>query len=57
MQEWWLNHLPGEPIPVLNNPFCKGVFPNIQPKFTLVQFEAISPRPVTSEKRPAPLSL
>eukprot|EP00076_Gallus_gallus_P034103 XP_024999641.1 T-complex protein 11 homolog isoform X4 [Gallus gallus] len=48
-------HLPGEPIPVLNNPFCKEVFPDIQPKLPLVQLEAISPHPVTSEKRPAPL--
>ena len=44
---------PGEPIPVLNNPFCKEAFPDIQPKLTLVQLEAISPHPVTSEKRPA----
>jgi len=32
---------------VLNNPFCKEVFPNVQPKLALVQLEAISPRPVT----------
>jgi len=47
IQGWWLNHLPGEPIPVLNSPFCKEVFPDIQPKLTLVQLEAISPHPVT----------
>ena len=47
MQGWWLNHLPGEPVPVLNNPFCKEVFPNVQPKLTLVQLEAIFPCPVT----------
>ena len=28
IQGWYLNHLPGEPIPVLNNPFCKEVFPD-----------------------------
>ena len=39
-------HLPGEPIPVLNNPFCKDIFPDIQPKPCLVQLEAISPHPV-----------
>jgi len=46
IQGWWLNHLPGEPILVLNNPFCKEVFPDIQPKLTLEQPEAISPCPV-----------
>ena len=49
--------LPGEPIPVLNRPFCKEVFPNVQPKLTLAQLEAISPRLVTSEKRQALLLL
>ena len=47
IQGWWLNHLPGEPIPVLNNSFWKEVFPDIQPKPPLAQLEAISPRPVT----------
>ena len=32
---------------MLNNPFCKEVFPDIQPKLTLAQLKAISPRPVT----------
>jgi len=36
-----------EPIPVFNHPFCKEVFPNVQPKLTLAQLEAISLRPVT----------
>jgi len=27
------------------------MFPDVQPKLTLAQLEAISPRPVTSEKR------
>ena len=36
-----------QPIPVLNNPFCKEVFPDIQPKLTLAQLEVISPCPVT----------
>jgi len=47
IQGWQLNHLPGEPIPVLNHPFCKEVFPDIQPKLTLAQLKAISPHPVT----------
>ena len=42
--------LPGEPIPVFNNPFCKDVFPDIQPKPLLAQLEAISPCPVTCHK-------
>ena len=33
----------GEPIAVLNNPFCKEVFPNIQPKPPLAQLEASHP--------------
>jgi len=37
----------GEPIPVLNSPVCKEVFPDTQPKHPLAQLEAISPRPVT----------
>ena len=39
---------------MLNNPFCIEAFPDIQPKLTLAQLEAISPHPVTSEKRPTP---
>jgi len=50
VQGWWLNHLPGEPIPVFTNPFCKEVFPDIQPKLTLAKLEAISPCPVTCQQ-------
>ena len=44
---------------MLNNPFCKEVFPDIQRKPPLVQLEAISLvlSPVTSEKRSTPLLL
>ncbi|MFV1349729.1 hypothetical protein QMK76_29810, partial [Klebsiella pneumoniae] len=35
---------------MFNHPFCKGVFPDIHPKLTLVQLEAISPRPVTNQQ-------
>ena len=28
IQGWWLHDLPREPTPVLNNPFCKEVFPD-----------------------------
>jgi len=45
-QRWWLNHLPGEPIPVLNDPSYKEIFPDFQPKTPLAQREAISPHPV-----------
>ena len=51
IQGWWLNHLPGESIPVLNHSFCKGSFSHTQPKAPLEQLEAISPHPVTSEKK------
>ena len=37
----------GSLIPVVNNPFCKEVLPDIQPKLTLAQLQAISPHPVT----------
>ena len=37
---------------MLNNPFCEEMFPDIQPKLTLAQSEAISLHPVTSEKTP-----
>ena len=47
IQGWWLHHLHGEPLPVLNNPFCQEVSPDIQPKLTLAQLEAIVPHPVT----------
>ena len=40
IQGWWINHIRGEPIPVLNNPFCKEVFPDIQHKLTLAQLKA-----------------
>ena len=32
---------------MLNNPFCKEVFPNIQHKLTLAKFKATFLRPVT----------
>ena len=44
MQGWWLNYLPGEPIPVLNNHFWKLVFPDIQPK-QVVQLKSLSKNP------------
>jgi len=36
---------------VLSNPFSKEVFPDTQPKRTLAQLKAISPRPVTCHQR------
>ncbi|KAK4817624.1 LOW QUALITY PROTEIN: hypothetical protein QYF61_021527, partial [Mycteria americana] len=37
-----------EPVPMLDHPFSKESFPNIQSKPLLTQLEAISSRPVTS---------
>ena len=51
IQGWWINHLPGDPILVLNNPFSKEVFSDIQRKLTLAQLEAISPCPVTYQNQ------
>ena len=36
---------------MLNNPFCEEAFLDIQPKLTLAQLEAISPRPVTCHQQ------
>ncbi|KAK4824198.1 hypothetical protein QYF61_012014 [Mycteria americana] len=44
---WRLNHFPGQPVPMLDNPLSEGKFPNIQSKPPLAQFEAISSCPVT----------
>ncbi|KAK4827727.1 LOW QUALITY PROTEIN: hypothetical protein QYF61_021155 [Mycteria americana] len=46
-QGWRLNHFPGQPLPMLYNPFSEVKFPNIQSKPPLVQLEAISSRPIT----------
>uniref|UniRef100_A0A8C3J9E9 AT-rich interactive domain-containing protein 4A n=1 Tax=Calidris pygmaea TaxID=425635 RepID=A0A8C3J9E9_9CHAR len=32
LQGWCLNHLPGQPIPMADNPFGEKIFPNIQPE-------------------------
>ncbi|KAK4815340.1 hypothetical protein QYF61_000172 [Mycteria americana] len=47
LQGWRLNHFPGQPVPMLDNPFSEVKFPNIQSKPPLVQLEAISSRPIT----------
>ncbi|KAK4825740.1 hypothetical protein QYF61_002179 [Mycteria americana] len=44
---WRLNHCPGQPVPMLDNPFSEVKFPNIQSKPPLAQLEAISSRPIT----------
>jgi len=46
--EWWLNYLPGQPIPMLGNSFSGEIFPNIQSKPPLVQLEASSSCPIAS---------
>ncbi|KAK4830233.1 hypothetical protein QYF61_009300 [Mycteria americana] len=44
---WRLNHVPGQPLPMLDNPFSEVKFPNIQSKPPLPQLEAISSCPIT----------
>ncbi|KAK4816629.1 hypothetical protein QYF61_019328 [Mycteria americana] len=44
---WKLNRFPGQPVPVLENPFGEEIFPNIQSKPPLAQLEAISSCPIT----------
>ncbi|KAK4816773.1 hypothetical protein QYF61_022771 [Mycteria americana] len=46
LQGWRLNHFPGQPGPMLDNPFTEVKFPNIQSKPPLQQLEAISSRPM-----------
>ncbi|KAK4822062.1 hypothetical protein QYF61_008871 [Mycteria americana] len=47
LQGWRLNHFPGQPVPMLENPLGEEKFPNIQSKPPLVQLEAISSCPIT----------
>ncbi|KAK4807042.1 hypothetical protein QYF61_018383 [Mycteria americana] len=44
---WRLNHYPGQPAPMLDNPLGEEKFPNIQSKPPLAQLEAISSCPIT----------
>lgn len=39
---WWLNNLPLQPVPVLDNPFGKQFFANIQSKPPVAQLELFS---------------
>ncbi|KAK4827783.1 hypothetical protein QYF61_021736 [Mycteria americana] len=43
---WRLNHFPGQPVPMHDNPFSEVKFPNIQSKPPLAQLEAISSCPI-----------
>ncbi|KAK4824093.1 LOW QUALITY PROTEIN: hypothetical protein QYF61_010604, partial [Mycteria americana] len=47
LQGWRLNHFPGQPVPMLDNPLGEVKFPNIQSKPPLAQLEAISSCPIT----------
>ncbi|KAK4814831.1 hypothetical protein QYF61_027804 [Mycteria americana] len=47
MWGWRLKHFPGQPVPMLDNPFSEEKFPNIQSKPPLAQLEAISSCPIT----------
>ncbi|KAK4821733.1 hypothetical protein QYF61_000775, partial [Mycteria americana] len=44
---WRLHHFPGQPVPMLDNPFREEKFPDIQSKPPLAQLEAISSCPIT----------
>ncbi|KAK4814202.1 hypothetical protein QYF61_012439 [Mycteria americana] len=44
---WRLNHFPGQPVPMLDNPFSGVKFPNIQSQPPLAQLEDISSCPIT----------
>ncbi|KAK4817231.1 hypothetical protein QYF61_004142 [Mycteria americana] len=51
---WGLNHFPGQPVPMLDNPFSAVKFPNIQSKPPLEQLEAISSLEESDEVSPQP---
>ncbi|KAK4809866.1 hypothetical protein QYF61_021326 [Mycteria americana] len=46
---WGLHHCPGQPGPMLDNPFSEEKFPHIQSRPPLAQLEAISSRPITCD--------
>ena len=48
LQGWWLNPLPGQPIPAPNHSFGEAIFPSTQPELPLVQFEDIPSSLTTS---------
>jgi len=48
LQEWCLRHFPGQPVPMLDNPFSQEIFSNIQSNSPLTQPEAASSCPITS---------
>ncbi|KAK4828887.1 hypothetical protein QYF61_001445 [Mycteria americana] len=43
---WGLNHFPGQPVPMLDNPVSEEIFPNTQSKRPLVQLETASSYPI-----------
>ncbi|XP_074427801.1 arfaptin-2 isoform X3 [Larus michahellis] len=45
LQGWRLHHCPGQPLPMLDNPFREEISPNIHPKPPLAQREAVSACP------------
>ena len=47
LQDRWLHHSPGQPIPAPDHSFREVVFPNVQPEPSLAQLEAIPSSPIT----------
>ena len=48
LQEWGLNHLPGQPVPMPDHSFSKEIVPNVQSKPPLMHIEVISSHPMIS---------
>lgn len=46
----WLYHLPRQPIPMCNHPFCDEILPNVQPKLPLAQFKTMFSHPKLKEQ-------
>jgi len=51
LQGWWSNHLPGKPVPALDNPFGEDNFPDIRAKPPLAQLADGNRRLPASLKR------
>ncbi|NWT70744.1 BMAL1 protein, partial [Prunella himalayana] len=46
LQRWGLHHLPGQPLPMLDNPSCEAIPADVHPEAPLLQLEAVSSHPI-----------
>ena len=48
LQGWGIDHLSGQPVPVLHHPHCKKFLPYVQSKSTLFEFKTATPCPIAT---------